>query len=97
MTFAEFRSSLKNSATPPQVTPLLQAMWYDAKGDWERAHEICQEIENRDGAHIHAYLHRKEGDLSNAGYWYRKAGRNTPSVSLDEEWEMIVSELLEHD
>jgi hypothetical protein len=96
MTLSEFRTSLQ-SLSPPPVTPLLQAMWHDAKGDWEKAHEICQDINTPDGARIHAYLHRKEGDLSNARYWYRQAGTSIPSVNLDEEWDIIVSDLLVRD
>ncbi|HWA33617.1 MAG TPA: hypothetical protein VG737_05785 [Cyclobacteriaceae bacterium] len=96
MTLAEFRGSVKDSVAPAQLSPLLQAMWFDAKGDWEKAHEICQEIDTKQGALIHAYLHRKEGDLSNAAYWYLRAGRTVPSAGLDEEWAMIVTELIGH-
>jgi hypothetical protein len=69
-------------------------MWEDAKGNWNGAHAIAQDIDDRTGSWIHAYLHRKEGDLGNAGYWYRKAAQPVASDTLDEEWDRIVSALL---
>ena len=69
-------------------------MWQDAKGNWDDAHRVAQEIESTDGAWIHAYLHRKEGDASNAAYWYHRAGKPVAHGPLDEEWEEIVSSLL---
>jgi hypothetical protein len=72
----------------------LLALWWDAKGDWARAHEIAQDVEGADGAWVHAYLHRREGDLSNAGYWYRRAGRRVATGDLRVEWEAMVGELL---
>ncbi len=84
----------KHLPQPSSYSLLLQAMWHDARGDWAKAHELAQEIEDADGAWIHAYLHRKEGDLSNARYWYHRASRNMPGLSLDTEWEAIVTELL---
>ena len=74
MVFDEFRGSLDGSSRQTQLSPLLVALWWDAKGDWARAHEIAQDVESSDGAWVHAYLHRKEGDDGNAGYWYQ-AGR----------------------
>lgn len=94
MTLEEFKSSLKNSAPPEGLTPLLEALWYEGKNDWEMAHNIAQDINSNDGSWIHAYLHRKEGDLGNASYWYSRAGRRMPEVSLEKEWEEIVRELL---
>lgn len=91
---AAFRTSLGASAPPEKAGPLLTALWHDAKGDWQRAHEIVQEEEGAEAAWVHAYLHRKEGDLSNAGYWYRRAGRPVSKVSLEDEWETIVSAFL---
>jgi hypothetical protein len=88
MNFNEFRSSL-SSEQPPLGGPIVVALWHDAKGNWQKAHEIVQDMEDRDAAWIHAYLHRKEGDLSNAHYWYRKAGQSMPQGSLEQEWEMI--------
>lgn len=74
----------------------LQALWADRHGDWERAHTLAQEANSPDGDWVHAYLHRKEGDLGNAGYWYARAGRDRvgTKVSFDAEWETITSDLL---
>jgi hypothetical protein len=90
MNLAEFQS-LKN---PPSLSTLLVALWHDAQGDLRKAHEFAQDIETPDGAWVHAYLHRKEGDASNAGYWYRQAGKKFPTQTLKQEWEEIVMELL---
>jgi hypothetical protein len=90
VTRSEFQS-LKN---PPPLSTLLVALWYDAQEDWYKAHEIAQDIETPDGALVHAYLHRKEGDSSNANYWYRQAGKKIPTQTLKQEWEEIVTELL---
>jgi hypothetical protein len=73
---------------------LLQALWFDATGNWEKAHQLAQENHSPLGSWIHAYLHRKEGDLSNARYWYHKAGRYLPDLSLETEWEEIARELI---
>ncbi|MEI9980711.1 MAG: hypothetical protein WDN23_17275 [Edaphobacter sp.] len=72
----------------------LLALWWDGRGNWDKAHEVAQDVEGRDGAWVHAYLHRKEGDLGNAGYWYRQAGRAVATGDLKVEWEGIVEELL---
>lgn len=93
MTFHDFNLSL-GEATPPQMPPLLTAMWWDAKGDWSRAHEIAQDITAIDGSRVHAYLHRKEGDSGNAGYWYHRAGHSPSRLPLEEEWSEIVQSLL---
>jgi hypothetical protein len=95
MTLAEFKATL-GDPRPPAVAPALVALWHDAKGDWNEAHETAQAIEDVTGAWVHAYLHRKEGDASNAAYWYRRAGRDAVGrgVSLDEEWSQIATELL---
>jgi hypothetical protein len=95
MTLADFDSSLAASAPPPDVPPLVAALWHDAKGDWQRAHRIAQDIEGRDAAWVHAYLHRKEGDDANAAYWYRRAGRPAAVVPLEQERREIVAALLE--
>ena len=97
MTFEEFKQSLKSEAPPLQLNELLQALWYAGKGDWEASHNIAQNIHSNDGSWIHAYLHRQEGDVSNASYWYRRAEKKMPSnaVSLEKEWEAIVIQLLD--
>jgi hypothetical protein len=97
MTLDEFRESLTAEAPPKTVAPLLAALWWDAKGDWGAAHGLAQDIENEDGAWVHAYLHRKEGDASNAGYWYRRARRPHSHASLQDEWQEITTALLSHD
>ena len=93
MTLNEFRETL-TAASPPSLPPLLQALWHDANGDWDQAHRIAQDVSGADGAWVHAYLHRKEGDLSNARYWYRQAGREAATEPLDAEWTQIVAALL---
>jgi hypothetical protein len=94
MTIEEFRSTLSESE-PPEGPQLLKALWHDANGDWHRAHEIAQEVEDAAGAWVHAYLHRKEGDLGNAGYWYRRARQPVATDSLGEEWARIATALLQ--
>jgi hypothetical protein len=94
MTIDDFRKTLAQSGAPEGLAPPLRAMWEDANGNWQAAHAIAQEIETRTGSWIHAYLHRKEGDLGNAGYWYRRAGQPVAQDSLAEEWARIVETLL---
>jgi hypothetical protein len=94
MTLTELRASLSEDEPPSHLTETVQALWWDARGDWDRAHRIAQEIPDADGSWVHAYLHRKEGDLSNASYWYRRAGRSRPSEPLEQEWEAIAEALL---
>ena len=93
MTFDEFNATL-SSTTPPAVPPLLVALWHDARGDWEAAHRVAQDVDDRDGAWVHAYLHRKEGALGNAGYWYGQAHQPVTADGLDAEWERLVRALL---
>ena len=93
MTLEEFAASLKGG-TPPAVAPALLALWHDARGDWDEAHRVAQDVDDASGAWVHAYLHRKEGDLGNASYWYRRAGRPVASGTLDDEWREIVEALL---
>ena len=76
------------------LSPPLRALWHDARGDWAAAHQVAQDIDNETGSWIHAYLHRKEGDLGNAGYWYRRARKAEWHDSLDAEWEQIATALL---
>ncbi|MEO6723877.1 MAG: hypothetical protein ABIP14_01115 [Blastocatellia bacterium] len=94
MNFEEFEASLADAHPPAILSPYLTALWYDRQGDWNRAHKIIQELNTDTAARIHAYLHRKEGDESNAGYWYRTAKQSFPSgQTLDEEWEALIKEL----
>ncbi len=85
-----FSSSLKAETCPPQYDLLLKALWNDAKGGWSKAHILVDNLTTTEGAWVHAYLHRKEGDLSNADYWYRRARRKRPEISLEEEWKELV-------
>jgi hypothetical protein len=94
ITLEAFEASLEDQAPPSGASPLLQALWHEARGDWAKAHGIAQDDEGQDGAWVHAYLHRVEGDLANAGYWYRRAGKPRPEAPLREEWCAIVGELL---
>ncbi|HYN07813.1 MAG TPA: hypothetical protein VES67_10515 [Vicinamibacterales bacterium] len=94
MTLDEFRTTLSAAAPPPGLAPLLRALWHDARGDWEAAHRIAQDIDDASGAWVHAYLHRKEGDLGNAAYWYWRARKPESGASLDDEWAEIVEQLL---
>jgi hypothetical protein len=93
MTVEEFRESALADEQPDASLPLI-ALWFDARGDWHGAHEAAQADDTEDGAWVHAYLHRKEGDLSNAGYWYRRAGKSPASGDLDAEWDEITAVLL---
>jgi hypothetical protein len=74
---------------PLDAPPLLRALWFDAVGDWERAHALAQDVHTPDGSWVHAYLHRKEGDADNAAYWYRRAGRPVEYGALDDEWRAL--------
>lgn len=94
VTPAKFRESLSRSAPPARLKPALQGLWWAAKGEWDRAHKLVQDEANAEAAWVHAYLHRVEGDVANAGYWYRQAGRASASGPLDEEWEAIAAGLL---
>lgn len=91
---SSFEQSLKHRAPPVSLSPLLQALWHERRGDWTRAHEITQDIEGAAAAWVHAYLHRREGDQSNAAYWYRQAARPVARGSLDDEWRSIAAALL---
>jgi len=91
---AEFKASLSGAAPAPDLAAPLAALWWAAKGNWDRAHGIAQDQAGAEGAWVHAYLHRVEGDLGNAGYWYRQAGKPVAADSLEIEWERMVSELL---
>ena len=94
MTVDDFRKSLAATESPPGLTRALAGLWWDAKGDWTRAHESAQQDEGVEGSWVHAYLHRKEGDQSNAAYWYSRAGKPVCREPLDAEWLSIVTALL---
>jgi hypothetical protein len=94
MDLTQFRASLPVAAPPEGLSTALQALWWEAKGDWDRAHELAQADEGGAGDWVHAYLHRKEGDAGNAGYWYRRAGKPASRAPLAEEWATIAAALL---
>jgi hypothetical protein len=94
VTLDEFTDSLSQGKPPAGLSSALQALWHDGHGDWDAAHQVAQDIDDRTGAWIHAYLHRKEGDLGNAAYWYRLAGKAPADGALAAEWTAIVSALL---
>jgi hypothetical protein len=91
---SDFRASLSGTSPAPSLEPPLAALWWAAKGQWDEAHKIVQDEDTATDAWVHAYLHRVEGDLGNAGYWYRQAGQPVAKDSLEAEWERIVSALL---
>jgi len=93
--FEDFLKLKDEGSIPDDIPSLLQSLLLDAAGDWESAHSLAQGEYNREGSWVHAYLHRKEGDLGNASYWYRNAGKSMPELSLEEEWEYIAMALLE--
>lgn len=94
MTPAEFQNSLGAAEPPQDLSVPVAALWWDAKGDWQRAHSLVDELETADGMAVHAYLHRKEGSLSNADYWYNRAGRTHFRPSLDDERHALLAALL---
>ncbi len=91
---ADFRASLSDTAPAPGLEPPLVALWWAANGQWDQAHKIVQDESDANAAWVHAYLHRVEGDLGNAAYWYRRAQKPVASDSLEAEWERIASALL---
>jgi hypothetical protein len=94
MDLSEFRACLTEAAPPQGLPPLLTALWHAARKEWDSAHRIAQDDNSADGAWVHAYLHRVEGDEGNAGYWYRRAGKPHCESSLESEWTEIASALL---
>ena len=94
MQFEAFNESIKAKTIPLDVSVYLASLWYDGTGEWSKAHNLVDSLEDSTACWVHAYLHRKEGDIGNADYWYRKAGRKRPNVSLETEWETIVKALL---
>lgn len=94
MDLPTFKASVQNDQPPAELSTGLQALWHDAKGDWDTAHTLSQDMPDPEGAWVHAYLHRVEGDESNAGYWYKRAGKKHSSAELPAEWEEIATALL---
>ena len=94
MDIAEFMSSLSGDLPPAGVSVCLKSLWFDGKGEWEKAHEQVDKLAGKEAARVHAYLHRKEGDSWNADYWYQRAGANRPDSSLQEEWAYLVKQFL---
>jgi hypothetical protein len=94
MRFERFQSSLAGAAPPAGTSLPVQALWWQRKGDWHRAHRLCQDSRDEKGAWTHAYLHRVEGDERNAGGWYKRAGKSPSTAPLDQEWEEIARALL---
>ncbi len=94
MDLSFFRESLTEPAPPKDWHRALQALWWDARGDWHKAHDLADGLNTPAGSWVHAYLHRKEGDEWNAGYWYRKAGKPFPGLSLANEFEELVRAML---
>jgi hypothetical protein len=91
---ADFKASLSGAAPAPDLAAPLAALWWAAKSNWDQAHRIVQDGDDANSAWVHAYLHRVEGDLGNAGYWYRRAGKPVATGALENEWERMVSTLL---
>ena len=94
-TFSSFKESLNQTTPDKKFSTVLKSLWYDGKGDWDAAHAQVDHLSDNNSAWVHAYLHRKEGDLWNADYWYAKAKKDHPLVSLEEEWENLVKQFLE--
>lgn len=90
---AAYIASLDDAAPAPDLSAPLAGLWWAAKGDWDQAHKIVQDESSREAAWVHAYLHRVEGDLGNAGYWYRQAGQPVATDSLEAEWQRIADTL----
>lgn len=94
MTIEEFKNSFVSDEAPPGISPELEALWNDAKGNWDIAHQMVQHFDDEDNAKIHAYLHREEGDISNAEYWYKKANTSKPDANLEDEFDELVNYFL---
>jgi hypothetical protein len=94
MNLTAFTKSLEAGSPDKYLSPCLKALWFDGKEQWDQAHLVAQEIQDHNGAWIHAYLHRKEGDISNAQYWYSRAGKPMPDYALKQEWEELVTAFL---
>ncbi len=95
MTVEDFRATLSWAEPPEELSAPLTALWWEAKGDWARAHGVVDNLETPEAMAVHAYLHRKEGVEGNAEYWYARAGRKFHQPSLEAEWQALVEGLLE--
>ena len=95
MTYREFMDSIHDEDLPEGLNTLCQSLWYDFKGDWKKAHDLVDSLPGRDAAWVHAYLHRKEGDIWNADYWYRQAKKARPNLSLQDEWIALTKALFD--
>jgi hypothetical protein len=93
-TVQQFTDSLALDQPPADLEAPIVGLWWDAKGDWDTAHRCVDHLDDPAGKRVHAYLHRKEGDLSNAAYWYWRTGRSVPDLSLEAEHALLVKELL---
>jgi hypothetical protein len=94
MNIVSFKESLPGKEPHQNCSVYLKALWYDANGDWDKAHKLIQDVGDQNASWIHAYLHRKEGDNSNADYWYSRAGKRRPTISFEKEWEEIATALI---
>ncbi|MEO6219877.1 MAG: hypothetical protein ABIO81_05575 [Ginsengibacter sp.] len=94
MNLSLFKESLSGNKPPQNLSVYLNALWYDAKGEWDSSHKLIQDVADNNASWIHAYLHRKEGDMGNADYWYHCAGKEKPDLSLEKEWEEIATSLI---
>ena len=95
ITTAQFEQSLDDKKPLPGMSVYLQSLWYDAVGDWQKAHSLVDSLGGKEAASVHAYLHRVEGDAGNANYWYNRTAKRTPDMSLKEEWQQLVNKFLQ--
>lgn len=95
MDLISFKESVIENNPPQNISVNLKALWYEGKGNWNKAHQLIQDNNDVNAAWIHAYLHRKEADIANADYWYHRAGKKRPTISLEKEWDEIVAALIE--
>lgn len=96
MNLTDFKQTLSSDNPPADISVYLKALWYEAKDQWDKAHELIQDLPDKNASWIHAYLHRKEGDTLNADYWYNKANKKRPAMSLSEEWEQLTTTFLDN-
>jgi hypothetical protein len=92
----EFKNSLNEKEPPKNLSVYLISLWYDANGNWNKAHQLIQDVEDKNASAIHAYLHRKEGDIGNADYWYSRSGKKRKDISLEKEWEELAYQFAQH-